>query len=62
MLTDVHKMQAFLEWYHRDGDEILNHIVPVIDDETWVSFMNVGSQRAVRAVDAHTFTRQAEKA
>jgi hypothetical protein len=30
----------FLERYHKDGDEFLNHIVRVIDDETWVSFLN----------------------
>jgi hypothetical protein len=26
--------------YHKDGDEFLNYIVWVTDDETWVSFMN----------------------
>jgi hypothetical protein len=31
----------FLERYHKDGDEILSHIVPVTDDETWASFVNV---------------------
>jgi macrodomain Ter protein organizer (MatP/YcbG family) len=31
---------VFLERYHRDGDEILNHIVGVTNDENWVSFMN----------------------
>jgi hypothetical protein len=32
---------TFLEPYHKDGDEFLNHIVRVTDDETWVSFVNV---------------------
>jgi hypothetical protein len=32
---------TFLERYHKDGDEFLNHIVRVADDETWVSFVNV---------------------
>jgi hypothetical protein len=29
----------FLQRYHKDGDEFLNHIVA--DDENWVSFVNV---------------------
>jgi hypothetical protein len=48
MLMGAHKMQRmasalveFLERYHKDGDEFLNHIVGVTGDETWVSFMNV---------------------
>jgi hypothetical protein len=32
---------TFLEQYHKDGDEFLNHIIQVTDDETWVSFVNV---------------------
>jgi hypothetical protein len=31
----------FLERYHKDGDEFLNHIVRVTGDDTWVSFVNV---------------------
>jgi hypothetical protein len=31
----------FLERYHKEGDEFLNHIVRVISDETWVSFVNI---------------------
>jgi hypothetical protein len=31
----------FFEQYHKDGDEFLNHIVPVTSDETWVLFVNV---------------------
>jgi hypothetical protein len=49
----------FLKRCHKDGDEFLNHIVRVTGDETWVSFVNV-NQRAVQAVDAHTFTKQTE--
>jgi hypothetical protein len=30
-----------LEQYNKDGDELLNHIVTVTGDETWVSFVNV---------------------
>jgi hypothetical protein len=46
VLTGAHKMQRmasalnFLEQYHKDGDEFLNHIIQVTDDETWVSFVN----------------------
>jgi hypothetical protein len=31
----------FLGQYHKDGDELLIHIVRVTGDETWVSFVNV---------------------
>jgi hypothetical protein len=34
----------FLQPYHNHGDEFLNHIVRVIDDETWVSFVNVETE------------------
>jgi hypothetical protein len=51
MLTAEHKTQRmapastfFLERYHKDGDEFLNLIVRVTDDETWVSFVNVGTK------------------
>jgi hypothetical protein len=30
----------FLEQYHKDGNEFLNHIVRVTGDVTWVSFIN----------------------
>jgi hypothetical protein len=30
---------TFLERYHKDGDEFLNHIVRVTGDETCVSFV-----------------------
>jgi hypothetical protein len=32
---------TFLERYHGDGDDFLDHIVCVTRDETWVSFLNV---------------------
>jgi hypothetical protein len=35
----------FLGQYHKDGDEFLNHIVQVIGDETWVSFVNVEAKQ-----------------
>jgi hypothetical protein len=52
-----------LERYHKDGDEFLSHIIQVTGDETEDSFVNVESkeQSAVKAVDAHTFIKQAEK-
>jgi hypothetical protein len=31
---------TFLERYHKDGGEFLNHIIWVTCDETWVSFVN----------------------
>jgi hypothetical protein len=49
MLTGSYKMQimalaltlAFLERYSEDGDEVLNHIMRVTGDKTWVSCVNV---------------------
>jgi hypothetical protein len=47
MLTDAHKIQRmaltlnFLERYHKDGDEFLNHIIRVTIGVTWASFVNV---------------------
>jgi hypothetical protein len=41
---------AFLRVIPQDGDEFLNHIILLTVDETWV-----------KAVDAHTFTKQAEE-
>jgi hypothetical protein len=41
MLIGQHKMQRVasaltsLERYHKDGDEILGHILQGTDDETW---------------------------
>jgi hypothetical protein len=35
----------FLEGCYKDGDKFLNHIVRV--DETWVSFVNIETKRAV---------------
>jgi hypothetical protein len=47
MLTGAHKTKRtasafvdFLERYHKDGDELRNHIVRVTGDETRVSFVN----------------------
>jgi hypothetical protein len=50
MLTGAHKTQrltsalTFLERYHKAGDELLNHIVRVTGDKTWVSFVDVETQ------------------
>jgi hypothetical protein len=48
ILADVHKVQRmasafvdFLERYHKDGDELLSHIMCITGDETGVSFVNV---------------------
>jgi hypothetical protein len=51
MLTGANRMAStltYLERYHKDGDEFHNHIVRVIGDETWVSFVCV----KVQAVEA----------
>jgi hypothetical protein len=34
----------FYRAYHKYGDEFLNHIVRVSDDETWLSFLNDGTK------------------
>jgi hypothetical protein len=62
MLTGAHKTLWFLERYDKDGDEFLSHIVRVTGDETWVLYLNVETkeQSAVKAVDAHTYTKQDE--
>jgi hypothetical protein len=31
--------------YHKDGDEFLNHFIPVTTDETWVSFVKVKAKK-----------------
>jgi hypothetical protein len=49
-----------LEWYHKDGNVFLNHIVQVQvmkpGFHLWIL-----KERAVKAVEARTFTKQAEK-
>jgi hypothetical protein len=47
ILMGAHKTQSFdfLERYHKDVDEFLNHIVRVTCDETLVSFVNVETKR-----------------
>jgi hypothetical protein len=67
MLTRAHKTQRmasafvdFLERYHKDGDEFISHIVR----NRWrnLSFIcECWNQRAIKTVDAHTFTKQSEK-
>jgi hypothetical protein len=55
-------LDFLLHRYYKDSDEFLSHIVRVTGDETWGSFVNGESkkQSTVKAVDAHTFTKQAE--
>jgi hypothetical protein len=31
----------FLERYHKDSDEFLNHIIRVTDDEIWILFVDI---------------------
>jgi hypothetical protein len=51
----------FLKRYRKDGNEFLNHIVRVTGDVTWVSIMNVETQKQSKQWKHITFTRQAEK-
>jgi hypothetical protein len=44
---------AFLERYHKDSNEFLNHIVQVTGDEIWVSFVN-GETKEQSKVWMHT--------
>jgi hypothetical protein len=45
----------FLERYHKDGDEFLNHIVQVTEDETCVSFVNVETkEQSKQWMDTHS--------
>jgi hypothetical protein len=43
----MHKTQkttsalTFVERYHKNGNEFLNHIIQITGDETWLSFVNV---------------------
>jgi hypothetical protein len=64
LLTGAHKMQrmalAFLERYHKDDAESLNHIIWVRGDEAWVSLWLL-KQKAVKAVDAHTHYQTSQK-
>jgi hypothetical protein len=67
MLTSAHKTQrmamalalTFIERYHKDGDEFLNHILWVTGDETWVSFVN--DETKEQSKQWNTFTKQAEE-
>jgi uncharacterized damage-inducible protein DinB len=43
----------FLEQYHKDGDELLNHIIRV--DEIWISFMNVEiKEQSKQSIHSHS--------
>jgi hypothetical protein len=54
-------IHTYIERYHKNDDEFRNHIVQLTGDETWFSVENVEIARVVKAVGAHTFTKQAEK-
>jgi hypothetical protein len=51
---------TFLEEYHKDGNEFLNHTVRVTSEETWVPFVNAETKEKSKQW-MHTFTKQAEK-
>jgi hypothetical protein len=51
----------FLERYNKDGNEFLNHVVRVTDDEAWVSFVNIATKEQSKQWMHTTFTKQAEK-
>jgi hypothetical protein len=53
----------FLEQCHKDDDKFLSYTVLVTGDKTWVSCVNAGTkeQSAVKAVNAHTFTKEVAK-
>jgi hypothetical protein len=65
MLTGAHKTQrmasalTFLERYHKDEDEFLNHIVRVSGDETWFSFVNVeNKEQSKQWMHTHSRTKR----
>jgi hypothetical protein len=66
MLIGVHKMQRmastlpFSKRCHKDSNAFLNHIVRVIGDKTWVSFVKVDTKEQSKQW-MHTFTKQATK-
>jgi hypothetical protein len=50
---------TFLERYHKDGDEFLNHVVRVTGDETWISFVNVETkEQSKQWMHAHSPNKQ----
>jgi hypothetical protein len=52
----------FLEQYHKDGSEFLNHIIQVTVDETWVSCVNVETkEQSKQWMRTHSHNIQAEK-
>jgi hypothetical protein len=64
MLTAANKTQrmayalTFLELYHKDGDEFLNHIVRVTDDLTWASFVNIENTEQSEQWHIHQTSRK----
>jgi hypothetical protein len=52
----------FLERYHKDGDEFLNHNARVIGDETWVSAVNVETkEQSNEWLHTRSHNKQAKK-
>jgi hypothetical protein len=39
---------AFLERYHKDGNEFLSHTLQVTGDETWISFVNAETKEQLK--------------
>jgi hypothetical protein len=54
MLKGAHKTLrmtstlTLLERYHKDGHEILNHIVAITDNEAWISFVNIETKEQLK--------------
>jgi hypothetical protein len=44
---------TFLERYHKHGDQFLNHIARIIDNETWILFVNVETKDSQSSGCAH---------
>jgi hypothetical protein len=55
------RFEFFLERYHIDDIEFLNHIVGVRGDESYISVPECWTLRVFKALEEHTFTKQAKK-
>jgi hypothetical protein len=52
------RLLLFLERHHKDGDNVINHIVQVSGDQTWVSFVNAElKEQSEPWMDGHIFTK-----
>jgi hypothetical protein len=52
---------TFSEHYNKDADEFLNHILRVIGNETWVSFVNVETKEQSSKQWMHTHSANKPK-